>query len=166
MIRHEICEALYALPNGVVQPRRRSVVKPLCIALMGVVAMVANVLFTGFSNDALSMLLIVLGVSFILYGIIVTMMRLIGNEQVPYHTPSGGYMNYRERYYSREALAELTAAIAKHDKERIDSVKTSSISAITLAECSTKDCSVTAYALYEYDNYEDRLVGEVKIVHK
>ena len=53
-----------------------------------------------------------------------------------------------------------------HDIEHIDSIETSSISAITLAECSTKDGTMVAYALYEYDNYEDRLVGEVKIIRK
>ena len=166
MIRYEICEALYALPNGVVQPRRRSVVKPLCIALAGVAVVVANVMFTGFSNDTLSMLLTVVGASLMLYGLVVTMMRVAGDERVPYHTPSNRYMEYRERCYSREELAELTDAIANHDTARIDNIKTSSISAITLAECSTKDGTLVAYALYEYDNYEDRLVGKVKIIHK
>ena len=166
MIRQDICEALYALPNGVVQPRRRSVVKPLCIALAGMAVMVANVIFTGFSNDALSMLLVVVGVSLILYGIIATMMRMVGDERVPYHTPTQCYMNYRERYFSHEKLAELKAALSVHDIERIDSIETSSISAITLAECTTKDGILMAYALYEYDNYEDRLVDKVKIVRK
>lgn len=166
MIRQDICEALYALPNGVVQPRRRSVVRPLCITLIGVAVMVANVIFTGFSNDALSMLLVVVGVSLVLYGIIAIMMRMVGDERVPYHTPSRCYMKYRERYYSHEKLAELESALSVQDIEHIDSIETSSISAITLAECTTKDSAMVAYALYEYDNYEDRLVGKVKIIRK
>lgn len=166
MIRQDICEALYALPNGVVQPRRRSVVRPLCITLIGVAVMVANVIFTGFSNDTLSMLLVVVGVSLVLYGIIAIMMRMVGDERVPYHTPSRCYMKYRERYYSHEKLAELESALSVQDIEHIDSIETSSISAITLAECTTKDSAMVAYALYEYDNYEDRLVGKVKIIRK
>ena len=166
MIRQDICEVLYALPNGVVQPRRRSVVRPLCITLIGVAVMVANVIFTGFSNDALSMLLVVVGVSLVLYGIIAIMMRMVGDERVPYHTPSRCYMKYRERYYSHEKLAELESALSVKDIEHIDSIETSSISAITLAECTTKDSAMVAYALYEYDNYEDRLVGKVKIIRK
>lgn len=166
MIRQDICEVLYALPNGVVQPRRRSVVRPLCITLIGVAVMVANVIFTGFSNDALSMLLVVVGVSLVLYGIIAIMMRMVGDERVPYHTPSRCYMKYRERYYSHEKLAELESALSVQDIEHIDSIETSSISAITLAECTTKDSAMVAYALYEYDNYEDRLVGKVKIIRK
>jgi hypothetical protein len=138
----------------------------LCIALAGVAVVVANVMFTGFSNDTLSMLLTVVGASLMLYGLVVTMMRVAGDERVPYHTPSNRYMEYREHCYSREELAELTDAIAKHDTARIDNIKTSSISAITLAECSTKDGTLVAYALYEYDNYEDRPVGKVKIIHK
>ena len=128
--------------------------------------MVANVIFTGFSNDALSMLLVVVGVSLVLYGIIAIMMRMVGDERVPYHTPSRCYMKYRERYYSHEKLAELESALSVQDIEHIDSIETSSISAITLAECTTKDSAMVAYALYEYDNYEDRLVGKVKIIRK
>ena len=40
MIAHEICEALYALPGGAVEPRRRSIFKPAMFAIVGVVLFV------------------------------------------------------------------------------------------------------------------------------
>ena len=163
MIRQEICEALYALPNGVVQPRRRSVLKPIVVALIGVVIIALDLLCVSSDNDALTMMLIVVGGSLTLCGLLVVVMRIASNEQVPYHTPSKSYMNCRERHYSHSNLAELQAAIAMRDTERIESIKESNISAITLAECCTRDGSIIARAIFEYENYEDRLVGKVEI---
>jgi hypothetical protein len=50
--------------------------------------------------------------------------------------------------------------------QRIDILRTSNISALTLAEYRTKDGSLRALALYEYIDYEDRLVSEVTIIEK
>ena len=166
MIRQEICEALYALPNGVVKPRRRSVLKPIVVALIGFAIIALDTLCIRSDNDALTMLLIVTGGSLVLCGLLVAVMRIASDEQVPYHTPSKSYMRCRERHYTHDKLAELQTAVAMHDTERIESIETSNISAITLAECMTRDGSIVALALYEYENYEDRLVGRVKICRK
>ena len=166
MIRQEICEALYALPNGVVEPRRRSVLKPIVVTLIGFAIIALDLLCIRSENDALTMLLIVTGGSLALCGLLVAVMRIASDEQVPYHTPSKSYMNCRERHYTHDKLTELQTAVAMHDTDRIESIKTSNISSITLAECSTHDGSIVALAIYEYENYEDRLVGRVKLYCK
>ena len=38
----EICEALYALPGGVVEARRRPIIKPIATILIGIVLLVIN----------------------------------------------------------------------------------------------------------------------------
>ena len=166
MIRKEICEALYALPDGVVLPRRRSVVCHIVIALVGVAVLLANFLFVTNSASTLSMLLVVVGGALVLYGAVVAMMRLASGDKVPYHTVSKSYMQGRERFYSRDNLAELREAVAMHDVARIDKVPTSSVSALTLVECRSKDGALLALALYEYVEYEDRLMGDVVIVRR
>ena len=55
----DICEALYALPGGVVEPRRRPIVKPLAIAILGIVLLAIDIVAVDDESDALSMLLIV-----------------------------------------------------------------------------------------------------------
>ena len=71
----EICEALYALPGGVVEARRRPIFKPIATILIGIVLLVINFVAIDSSMEALSMLLLVLGVGVMIYGIIVVAMR-------------------------------------------------------------------------------------------
>ena len=88
----EISEALYALPGGVVEARRRPIFKPMALALVGVVLLIINTVAIDSSMEALSMLLLVAGVGLAGYGIVVSAMRLVSDERVPYHTPSKRYM--------------------------------------------------------------------------
>lgn len=164
MIRQDICEALYALPNGVVQPRRRSVMMPLVIALVGVALLAAYFVMLNGNAGALGMSLIVAGGTLVLYGLVVTVVRIASNDTVPYHAATKSYMIYRERLYAHENGAMLKEAVAAGDLKRIEAIETSNVSALTLAECRTKDGSIVALALYEYANYEDRLAGEVTII--
>lgn len=164
MIRQDICEALYALPNGVVQPRRRSVMMPMIVALVGTVLLAAYFVMLNGNAGALSMSLIVVGGTLVLYGLVVTVVRIASNDTVPYHAPTKSYMSYRERLYAHENGAKLKEAVAAGNLKRIEEIETSNVSSLTLAECCTKDGSIVALALYEYTNYEDRLSGKVIII--
>ena len=163
MIRQEICEALYALPNGVVQPRRRPITKPVITAIMGVALLLIALLMPSTKEGTLEMALIVGGGVLMLYGLCVVMIRYINHDTVPYHTPSKSYMSYRERYYTQDKAAELKAAIADKDYNRLEAIETSNISALIVAECRTKDGSIVALALYEYAIFEHLMVGKVAI---
>lgn len=166
MIRQEVCEALYALPNGVVQPRRRSITMSAIIAIVGAALLAAYFLLFSSNSGALGMSLIVVGGALLIYGLVVAVVRIASNDTVPYHTATKSYMSYRERFYAHENAAELKAAIAANDRERIEKIATSNVSALTLAECCTKDGSIVALALYEYANYEDRLTDKVTIIRR
>ena len=164
MIRQEICEALYALPNGVVQPRRRPITKPIISAITGIALLIATIFIPSTKDGILEMALIVGGGALMLYGWCVMMVRIINNDKVPYHTPTKSYMSYRERFYTHDKIEELKAAIATKDYNRLESIETSNISALTVTECRTKDGSIVALALYEYAIYEDILVDKVTII--
>ncbi len=163
MIRQEICEALYALPNGVVQPRRRPITRPVITAIVGIALLIAALLMPSTKEGTLEMALIVGGGVLMLYGLCVVMIRYINHDTVPYHTPSKSYMSYRERYYTLDKAAELKAAIADKDYNRLEAIETSNISALIVAECRTKDGSIVALALYEYAIFEHLMVGKVAI---
>jgi hypothetical protein len=159
----EICEALYALPGGVVEARRRPIIKPIATILIGIVLLVINFVAIDSSMEALSMLLLVLGVGVMIYGIIVVVMRCGSDEQVPYHTPSKSYMRYSERFYDRSQLGKLQSAIESGDRSAIDSIPTSNISAIILACYRSANGSIVAYGLYHYVDMEYCLIGDVTI---
>ncbi len=163
MISKDLCEALYALPGGVVTPRRQPIVKPLVVALLGVVLLTIDGLVVEDKSGALSMTLMVLGITMTMFGALTAIMRAFSDKRVPYHNTSG-YMHYSERYYDRMYRAELLDAIASGNAAQINAIKTTNISAITLAEFRSKDGSVVAYAIYEYDNFILKLAVPVKVV--
>lgn len=159
----EISEALYALPGGVVESRRRPIFKPMALALVGVVLLIINTVAIDSSMEALSMLLLVVGVGLAGYGIVVSAMRLVSDERVPYHTPSKRHMCYSERYYDRSQLEALQSALKRGDEDALASIPTSNISAITLVGYRSKDGSIVAYALYHYIDMEYCMIGDVYI---
>jgi hypothetical protein len=73
-------------------------------------------------------------------------------------------MSYRERYYSIDKSAELKAAIAAKDYNRLEAIETSNISTLIVAECRSKDGSIVALALYEYAIFEHIMVDKVTII--
>ena len=161
----EIREALYALPGGVVESRRRPIIKPVALVFIGIVLLVINFVAIDSSMEALSMLLLVLGVGLMIYGIIVVAMRCGSEENVPYHTPSKSYMRYSERYYDHSQLGKLQSAIESGARSEIDSIDTSNISAIILACYRSADGSIVAYGLYHYVDMEYCLIGDV-VIHE
>jgi hypothetical protein len=163
MKNYDMCEALYALPGGVVEARRRPIFKPMALALVGVVLLIINTVAIDSSMEALSMLLLVAGVGLAGYGIVVSAMRLVSDERVPYHTPSKRHMCYSERYYDRSQLEALQSALKRGDEDALASIPTSNISAITLVGYRSKDGSIVAYALYHYVDMEYCMIGDVYI---
>ena len=164
MIRQEICEALYALPNGVVQPRRRPIKRPVITAIVGVALLITALLMPSTKEGMLEMALIIGGGVLMLYGLCVVIIRYINHDTAPYHTPSRSYMSYRERYYTIDKSSELKAAIAGKDYNRLEAVETSNISTLIVAECRSKDGSIVALALYEYAIFEHLMVDRVTII--
>ena len=75
-------------------------------------------------------------------------------------------MCYRERYYDRAQLEMLKKYVASGDRMMIDSLQTGNVAAITLEEYSSADDSLVAYALYEYFEFDNRLIGEIKIIRR
>jgi hypothetical protein len=159
----EICEALYALPGGVVEPRRQPITKPLMIAIIGIVLLIINNVAVDSSMEALSMFLIVSGVGLLGYGVVVTAMRRTSDERIPYHKPSKRFMSYTESYYTREQLPELQRAIASRNESALAKIPTSNIAAITLVSYRSSDNSIAAYALYQYVDMEYCIIGNVEI---
>jgi hypothetical protein len=61
-------------------------------------------------------------------------------------------------------LKPLSDAVARGDREAIDSMPTTNVARLTLVEYRTPGTNRTAWAIYEYVDFSNRLYGEVKIV--
>ena len=164
MITNDICKVLYALPGGVVVPRRQPITKPLMTTILGAVLLIINLVAIDDRAGALSMFTMLAGVTLLIVGLVLIVVRLTSSTRVPYHTPSKRYMCYDERYYDRAQLAELRRYVDRGDRAKIDALPTGNISAVTLVECSAADDSLVALAIYEYIEFENRLVERVKVI--
>lgn len=158
-MKQMLCEALYALPEGDVVARRQTIYKPLMAIVLGVALLAVNVALVEDKAGALSMTLLVAGGVLAIYGAVAMLLRLCGSERVPYNVGANRYMRYRERYYERALLASLSRAVERGDSAAIDLLPTTNVSAIVLVEYRTPGNTLTAYAIYEYAEYEHRLLA-------
>ena len=163
---HDICEALYALPSGRVVARRRIITKALATMLLGVALLITNIFAVEDSAGALSMTLMVVGISLAAYGLIRCIVIASSKECIPYDTKRGEYMRYRERYYDRALLTPLRQALDAGDVGSLDDMPTTNIAAITVAEYRTSDGSLAAYAIYEYHESGNERVSDIRIVER
>lgn len=163
-MRLDICEALYALPGDVVVSRRRSMMKPIAYLCAGIVLFIINFVAIEDKSGALGMLLMICGIALVAYGIFAIIARFADSEGVPYDTEARRYMVRRERYYDHELLSSLSDAVARGDREAIDSMPTTNVARLTLVEYRTPGTNRTAWAIYEYIDFANRLYGEVKIL--
>lgn len=165
MNKTDICEALYALPGGVVEARRRPVFKPAAVALAGAVLLIADIVAVDSSSSGnLSAGLLLVGSVMFFAGAIAVALRLFGSGRTPYYVPDGTYLRRRERYYDREHAAALRRAVAACDTAAIDKIPESNVSAVTLVEYYSAKSGLRAFCIYEYTEFELRAVGEVQIV--
>lgn len=164
MNTENICKALYALPGGVVTPKRESIATQIIVALVGVAILVVNSLLVDDSAETLSMALLTLGIGMILYGVVVGVVRHSSHRNVPYDNQAKCFMRYRERYYDRELVAPIRPALERGDFEAIALMPTTNVAAIVLVEYSSKQRK--AYALYEYGESEYRPIGTPKIENR
>ena len=165
-MKDTLCKVLYALPDGVVEARRRSVVKPLVAAICGIVILAINYFAVEDSAGALSMMLLVSGLVLAVYGVVAVVLRLVGSERVPYDVAAKRYMSYRERFYDRELLPALLRAVEDGDNAAIDAMPTSNISAVTLAEYRTSANGMVAYVVCEYVGFESKPIIEPRVIRR
>lgn len=159
-----ICKALYALPGGVVTPKRESVATQIVVALVGVAILVVNSLLVDDSAEVVSMALLTIGVGMIIYGVLVAIVRRSSHREVPYDNEARSYMRYRERYYDRGLIEPIRRALESGDVEAIEIMPTTNIASVVLVEYSSN--KRRAYALYEYGDQEYRPIGNPRIVNK
>jgi hypothetical protein len=163
MITEDICKALYALPGGVVTPRRRTIVIPAVAAAVGVVLLIINFLAIDDSDSITAMTLISIGVLLLLYGVITAILRLVSKQTSPYDVEAGCFMHCEEHYYDAKHLAVILKAMEHDDMEAIERLSETNISSLILIIYSSPAKMRTAYALYEYRDFGYRLVQEPTI---
>lgn len=166
MDRRKICEAMYALPGGVVVRHRKPVSIPAALLAIGVAMIVTNNLYGAeWSNDMRSAL-VFSGGALSLAGLILTAVRLFGSEGAPYHSGVRRYLRYEELYFDPGARQEVVRCVADGDVKGLLERTHAGVPAIAVAVYRTPDNAFAAMQAFEYADLEYRPLSELRIVER
>lgn len=165
MAKYDMCEALYALPGGVIAERRRSVAVPLLLTVAGAAMLVVNE-FVGGSSDYsnLKSALLLFGATLVIAGGIVTAVRLFGGSGIPYHTGEGCYLVRKELRFGKDKAAEVADAVRRGDFDALGAIPEAGVSAITAVLYTSKSGGFKAGQAFEYVELEVRPLCDMKVV--
>ena len=155
-------EALYASSNGVIVERRKSLVMPLIVLLVGIGLLVANYFIeNGDDANNLKSALVLAGGIISVAGIALCGIRIFGGG-VPYHKEDKCYLIRKKYSFVRAQQGAVVKAVEKCDKLALDGMSESDIAAISVIcyySPRSKYCIMQAFA------YDELLYKEITPIH-
>lgn len=167
MDKKSICEAMYALPSGVVVRRKKNQIVPLLILAVGIGMVVLNygLDVEAQSADVSASLMLVAGAT-IIVGLLMCLSRLFDSEGYPWHTPTRRPLRYEERFYPIEQRNEIQRMVDEAAYLRLVAADTKRTSGITVAIYRSEDQRFAAMQAYEYIDYEYRPITGIRVMEK
>ena len=101
MDRNKICEAMYALPGGVVVKRRKSQLRAAVLFIAGVALVVVNNMYGAELTNNMRSAIVFIGGLLILSGMVMAAIQLFGSGGVPFHKDKHCYLVFEELYFDR-----------------------------------------------------------------
>ena len=165
MKNYDMREALYALPSGIIKPRRKPVVVPLLVAIAGLVMLIVNTMIPAEAEYAnLKSVVILFGVTFVLVGTIITVLRFKGNQNAPWHIQDACFLKKDELKFVKERSSMVRDLVRKGDFTTLRSLPDDGVSAITVVIYSSPRSGFCAAQVFEYIDLELQPVDKIKIV--
>ncbi len=164
MAKYDMCEAMCALPNGVIEMRRRSLVMPLAIFFLGVILFIINSLLEGNTDTAnLKSAIVLFGAVFVLVGGALTIIRLNGGGKSPWHTSERCFLKKEEIRFNKEEKLKVVDLVERQDFTTLRQLKQADISALTVIIWSTPSGSFSTAQVFEYTDWELQPVSRLTI---
>lgn len=165
MKNYDMCEALYALPSGIVRAHRRPVTLPLLIAVAGIVMLAVNTALPADAEYAnLKSAIILFGAVFVVFGIAVSIIRFSGNSRRPWHIEDGCFLKKEELKFVKERSKQVRDLVNKGDFSTLRSLPEDGISAVTVVIYSSPRSGFCAAQVFEYVDLELQPVSDIKVV--
>ena len=165
MDRNKICEAMYALPGGVVVKRRKSQLRAAVLFIAGVALVVVNNMYGAeLTNNMRSA--IVFGGLLILSGMVMAAIQLFGSGGVPFHKDKHCYLVFEELYFDRGVRADVVQSVEDGAVDRLLGLARANVPALTVALYRTPDNSFAAMQAFEYADLEYKPLTRLNIVDK
>ena len=164
MVKYDMNEALCALPDGVVEMRRRPLTMPLAIFFSGVVLFIINSLLEGNTDTAnLKSAIVLFGAVFVLVGGAMAIIRLNGGGLAPWHSKEGCFLRKEEFKFNKEDKLKVVNLVEQQDFTNLRQLKQANISAILVIMWSTPSGAFTAAQTFEYIELELQPVSKLSV---
>lgn len=164
MDKNKICEAMYALPSGVVVKRRKSLLVPVVLTLVGVALIVLNNLVGDSLGNDLSSSVIFVGGMLAMVGVVLILLRVLGASGVPFHRDGRSYLRYDELTFERGIRSDVLACVNGGAIDDLLKIPRSQVPSVTVALYRTPDNRFAAMQAFEYADLEYKPLSELKII--
>lgn len=164
MDKNKICEAMYALPGGVVVKRRKSQLLPAVLFLAGVALVVVNNIYGAELTNNVRSSIVFVGGSLVVAGMVMAAIQLFGSGGVPFHKDKRCYLIFEELYFDRGIRADVVQAIEDGAVDRLLGLARATVPALTVALYRTPDNRFASMQAYEYADLEYKPLTRLKIV--
>ena len=160
MDRNKICEAMYALPGGVVVKRRKSQLRAAVLFIAGVALVVVNNMYGAELTNNMRSAIVFIG------GMVMAAIQLFGSGGVPFHKDKHCYLVFEELYFDRGVRADVVQSVEDGAVDRLLGLARANVPALTVALYRTPDNSFAAMQAFEYADLEYKPLTRLNIVDK
>ena len=162
MAKYDFCEALYAKANGIVAPRRRSMVLPATVVAVGVAMLVINALLieATVSNSNFKSALVLFGAIFIVVGAVYALIRQSGE---PYHLQDGCFLAKKELKFYKERNMEIRDLVKRADFTTLQQLQEDGVSAVTVVLYTSARSGFCTAQVFEYEEMEMRPTSDLVV---
>ena len=162
-----MCEALYALPGGVVVKRRKPIAMPAVLLVAGVALLIINSQIEASAEMMnLKSALVLFGAMMAVVGTVILVLRMMGGAGAPYHAADGCYLKCKELKFNKEKSAQLRDLVNRGDFTTLRSLPEDGVSAVTVVMYSSPRSGFCAAQVFEYFELELRAVSQLRVTDK
>lgn len=159
----EFNEALCASSNGVVVERRKSIVVPVLVLLVGIALLVVNYFIeNGSDANNLKSALVLLGGCFSLVGVALCGVAIFGGGE-PYHTGDKCFLVRKHYSFERAQSDSVLKAVEACDKLALDGMEESDIAGMSVICCHSPRSKFVAMQAFVYEEFVYKSVTPLKI---
>lgn len=153
MAKYDMCEAMYSMVSGVVEPRRRSMTAPALIAALGVALLLVNgfLIENAVDNSNLKSAMVLFGTTLLVVGIVYAVVRQSG---APYHVQDRCFLCKKELKFYKERRGEVVDLVKRADFTTLQQLPEDGVSAITVVLYSSPRGGFCAAQVFEYEEME------------
>ena len=167
MSKYDMCEALYAVPGGVVVKRRKPIAMPAALLVAGVALLIINSQIEASAEMMnLKSALVLFGAVAAVVGAVILALRMMGGAGAPYHAADGCYLKCKELKFNKEKSAHLRDLVNRGDFTTLRSLPEDGVSAVTVVMYSSPRSGFCAAQVFEYFELELRAVSQLRVTDK